>query len=122
MLVKNIDNFSAQIMLSKDNRHWLTKEEYRTIHAFSLERQLEEAITMGILKEQNKREILQILRDSDIKHENMTLGNLFALCKLESNSNNNKFKEHNPEALFKMLQSEMKEDRELAEDIINGII
>lgn len=99
---------------------WLKKAERLQLSLYSKQRQLYEGQLMGIFKEQDKREIIDILKDSQIKHENMTLGNLFAFCKLEKESKAEKFKEHDTNTLKNMLQSELIEDRELAEGIINS--
>lgn len=99
---------------------WVHKEEQRALSRYRIERHFNELRLMGIFKEQAEREIIDILKDSQIKHENMTLGNLFAFCKLEKEARDKKFKEHDETTLKNMLQSENVEDREFAETVINS--
>jgi len=108
------------MQIHKTGKNWVFHEELKFMHKFKIEKTIQELRLMGIFTPAQEANLFDVLKNANIKSENMTLGNLVAFCKLDDEYK--KFEEngHNPEKLKLMLQSEIAEQRQFAQDIINN--
>jgi hypothetical protein len=85
-----------------------------------LEKQINILTQMKMFDPTESAELYSVLKNASIVTNDMTLGNLLARYKLDKNQELLKDKGHNIQTLKSMLQSEIKETREFAEDVINS--